>query len=369
MESCSHELRPRYRQMGRAPVFNGRFAPSGIDPYASAVSDVYQDLFREGSYTGKGIYEIDAFEAALADKVPDNAMLSHDLFEGLFARTALATDVELFEAFPSHYEAAAARQHRWARGDWQLLPWLLGRGHTGSEPHRAVMIPAIGRWKILDNLRRTLSAPAAFLALLAGWLLPQGAAWLGSCFILATIAIPSLLSFVLGLYPRRRGISVRSHVRGAVTDLKLAATQIALTVTFLAYQTWLMSDAILRTLSRLVITRTQLLEWVTAAQAEDAYTCNLVGMYRRMAGGIVLAVGCLWSRTVWMVRLLGCGGTVHPPMDGGSGCGALGQPASAVHRRRAGFARRCPDAPVDCAPDLEVLRDICVTGRPCAATG
>ena len=276
---------------GEGSCFQRTFSgPSGIDPYASAVSDVYQDLFREGSYTGKGIYEIDAFEAALADKVPDNAMLSHDLFEGLFARTALATDVELFEAFPSHYEAAAARQHRWARGDWQLLPWLLGRGHTGSEPHRAVMIPAIGRWKILDNLRRTLSAPAAFLALLAGWLLPQGAAWVWSGFILATIAIPSLLSFVLGLYPRRRGISIRSHVRGAVSDLKLAATQIALTVTFLAYQSWLMSDAILRTLSRLVITRTQLLEWVTAAQAEDAYTCNLVGMYRRMAGGIVLAV-------------------------------------------------------------------------------
>jgi cyclic beta-1,2-glucan synthetase len=276
---------------GEGSCFQRTFSgPSGIDPYASAVSDVYQDLFREGSYTGKGIYEIDAFEAALADKVPENAMLSHDLFEGLFARTALATDVELFEAFPSHYEAAAARQHRWARGDWQLLPWLLGRGHTGSEPHRAVIIPAIGRWKILDNLRRTLSAPAAFLALLAGWLLPQGAAWVWSCFILATIAIPSLLSFVLGLYPRRRGISIRSHVRGVVTDLKLAATQIALTVTFLAYQTWLMSDAILRTLSRLVITRRQLLEWVTAAQAEDAYTFNLVGMYRRMAGGIVLTV-------------------------------------------------------------------------------
>ena len=287
---------------GEGSCFQRTFSgPSGIDPYASAVSDVYQDLFREGSYTGKGIYDIDAFEAALADKVPDNAMLSHDLFEGLFARTALATDVELFEAFPSHYEAAAARQHRWARGDWQLLPWLLGRGHTGSEPHRAVMIPAIGRWKILDNLRRTLSAPAAFLALLAGWLLPQGAAWVWSCFILATIAIPSLLSFVLGLYPRRRGISIRSHLRGAVTDLKLAAIQIALTVTFLAYQTWLMSDAILRTLSRLVITRTQLLEWVTAAQAEDAYTCNLAGMYRRMAGGIVLTVmaACAVAQFGW----------------------------------------------------------------------
>ena len=219
---------------GEGSCFQETFSgPSGIDPYASAVSDVYQDLFREGSYTGKGIYEIDAFEAALADKVPDNAMLSHDLFEGLFARAALATDIELFEAFPSHYEAAAARQHRWARGDWQLLPWILGRGHAGSEPRRAVVIPAIGRWKILDNLRRTLSAPAAFLTLIVGWLLPAGSPWVWSGFILATIAIPSLLSFVLGLYPRRRGISLRSHIRGAIADLKLAATQIALTVTFL----------------------------------------------------------------------------------------------------------------------------------------
>ena len=272
---------------GFQETFSG---PSGIDPYASAVSDVYQDLFREGSYTGKGIYEIDAFEAALADKVPDNSMLSHDLFEGLFARAALATDIELFEAFPSHYEAAAARHHRWARGDWQLLPWILGRGHARSEPRRAVAIPAIGRWKILDNLRRTLSAPAAFLTLIVGWLLPGGSPWVWSGFILVTIAIPSLLSFVLGLYPRRRGIALHSHTRGAIADLKLAATQIALTVTFLAYQTWLMSDAILRTLGRLLITRTHLLEWVTAAQAEDAYTHELSGMYRRMGGGIVLAV-------------------------------------------------------------------------------
>jgi len=108
-------------------IFSG---PSGIDPYASAVSDVYQDLFQEGSYTGKGIYDIDAFEAALTGKVRDNTLLSHDLLEGIFARAALATDIELFEEFPSHYQAAAARQHRWARGDWQLLFWILGRGRA-----------------------------------------------------------------------------------------------------------------------------------------------------------------------------------------------------------------------------------------------
>ena len=93
---------------------------AGVDPYAFAVSDVYQDLFKEGSYVGKGIYDIDAFEASLANRVPDNTLLSHDLFEGLYARTALVTDIELFEEFPSHYEVAASRTHRWIRGDWQL---------------------------------------------------------------------------------------------------------------------------------------------------------------------------------------------------------------------------------------------------------
>ena len=109
----------------------------------SAASDVYQDLFREGSYTGKGIYDVDAFEAALAGKVIDNTLLSHDLFEGIFARAALATDIELFDDFPSHYEVAAARQHRWARGDWQLLPWIFGRGGRSGRRGRGSRFPRL----------------------------------------------------------------------------------------------------------------------------------------------------------------------------------------------------------------------------------
>jgi cyclic beta-1,2-glucan synthetase len=271
-------------------IFSG---PSGIDPYASAVSDVYQDLFREGSYTGKGIYDIDAFEEALAGKVPENALLSHDLFEGIFARAALATDIELFEEFPSHYEVAAARQHRWARGDWQLLPWIFRRGRAATGEPRPAGIPVIGCWKMLDNLRRTLSAPAAFLTLIVGWLLPPESPWVWSSFILATIAIPALLPFIIGLNPRYRGISKRSHLRGVLTDLALGASQVGLTVTFLACQTWLMGDAILRTLSRLFITRRNLLEWVTAAQAKYAVDFKMYGIYKRMAGGILLAVAAV----------------------------------------------------------------------------
>ena len=271
-------------------IFSG---PSGVDPYSAAVSDIYQDLFQEGSYTGKGIYDLDAFEAALAGKTPENAMLSHDLFEGVFARVALATDIELFEEFPAHFEAAAARQHRWARGDWQLLPWIFGHGSKAPGVSHNVSIPAIGRWKMLDNLRRTLSAPAAFLSLVAGWLLPVAIYWVWTGFILATIAIPALLPFLIGLTPRRRGISKRSHFRAVLADLSLGASHFGLTVTFLAYQAWLMSDAIVRTLGRLFITRQNLLEWMTAAQAKYAVDFNLSGMYRRMAGGIFLALAAL----------------------------------------------------------------------------
>jgi cyclic beta-1,2-glucan synthetase len=268
-------------------IFSG---PSGMDPYASAVSDVYQDLFREGSYTGKGIYDVDAFEHSLAGKVQENTLLSHDLFEGLFARTALATDIELFEEYPSHYEAAAARAHRWARGDWQLLPWIFGNGGLPPEQRRQYTIPAISRWKMIDNLRRTLSAPAMFLTLIVGWLTSPLSPWMFTRFILLMISIPPLIPFLLGLVPRHGGISRRSHFRAVLSDLSLALSHIGLTITFLAYQAWLMSDAILRTLVRLCITRKNLLEWVTAAQAKYAVDLKLLAIYRRMVGGVMFAV-------------------------------------------------------------------------------
>ena len=175
-------------------IFSG---PSGIDPYAAAVSDVYQDLFREGSFTGKGIYDLDAFDKSIDGKVAENTLLSHDLFEGTFARAALASDIELFDEFPSHYEAGALRQHRWARGDWQLLPWILGFGKS-SQSGRKISIPAISRWKMIDNLRRTLSAPAMFLTMAVGWLLPHVSPWMWTRFVLTMIAIPPLIPFLVG---------------------------------------------------------------------------------------------------------------------------------------------------------------------------
>ena len=245
-------------------IFSG---PAGIDPYAAAVSDVYQDLFHEGSYAGKGIYDIDAFESSLSGRVPENALLSHDLFEGLFARAGLASDIELFEEFPRHYEIAAARQHRWARGDWQLLPWILGHAENSSGDRARTPTALISEWKIVDNLRRSLSAPATILALLAAWTLPFADPLIWTAVVLATIAIPALLPFCLGIIPRRRGISKRTHVRAVATDFFVALAQLTLATTFLAHQACLMIDAIVRTIVRLYITRRHLLEWVTAAPA------------------------------------------------------------------------------------------------------
>jgi cyclic beta-1,2-glucan synthetase len=269
--------------------------PAGVDPYASAVSDVYQDLFGEGSYIGKGIYDIDAFEAALEGRVPENALLSHDLFEGIFARAGLVTDIEFFEEFPSHYEVAKLRQHRWARGDWQLLPWLIGRAPDKSGASIRSSIPLIGRWKMLDNLRRALFAPAAIATLVAGWTLPFASPLTWTAFIVGCIAIPPLLYMLIAAIPRRRGISKRSYVRAVGTDLALAAAHVGLTLAFLADQAWLMSDAIVRTLARVYVTRRNLLEWVTAAQAKYDFDLSLGACYRRMNRSVALsaAVGIL----------------------------------------------------------------------------
>jgi cyclic beta-1,2-glucan synthetase len=267
-------------------IFSG---PAGIDPYAAAVSDVYQDLFGEGSFTGKGIYDLDAFQAALAGKVPLNSLLSHDLFEGLFARCGLATDVELLEEFPGHYQAAAAREHRWARGDWQLLPWIFGGGRTRDGGRPRARIPVIGRFKMLDNLRRTLSSPAAWLLLLSAWTLPGASPGLWTGFWLATIACPSLLHLLYAAIPPRRGISKRSHLRAFTGDLALAVARVVLRAAFLADQAWRMGDAIVRTLARVYGTRRGLLEWVTAAQAKSGLSLEPRVFYRRMAGGLGLA--------------------------------------------------------------------------------
>jgi cyclic beta-1,2-glucan synthetase len=271
---------------------------TGIDPYAAAVSDVYQDLFGEGTYTGKGIYDVDAFQAALTGRIPESAVLSHDLFEGIYARAGLASDVEVVEDFPARYDVGALRHHRWARGDWQLLPWMLGRGPRGAESGPHGRVPAIGRWKMLDNLRRSVSAPSLVLALIAGWIAPPQAAMVWTAFILATMALPPLIPVIGEIGRRRPGVALSDHLRNLTTDLRLALVQLGLMIVFLAHQAWLMSDAILRTLIRLTITHRHLLEWTTAAQAASAPQPSTAHFYRRMAGGVLIGVAAVAAAAI-----------------------------------------------------------------------
>jgi cyclic beta-1,2-glucan synthetase len=265
--------------------------PGGVDPYAAAVSDVYQDLFGEGSYTGKGIYDVDGFEQALEGTVPENTLLSHDLFEGLFTRAGLATDVELFEEFPTNYVVAACRHHRWVRGDWQLLPWILGQARDTAGRKQTTRIPTRGRWKMVDNLRRSLVAPFSFLVAVAGWTLPGVPPLLWTGLLVGAVAVPTVVPILDGLLPRRWGFSKRSHLRAVGHDITVALSQTLLAITMLAHQAWLMVDAVVRTLGRLYVTKRNLLEWVTAAQAGHGADLRLRVFCWHLRWGVALAGG------------------------------------------------------------------------------
>ena len=259
-------------------------APGGIDPYAAAASNVYQDLFGVGAYTGKGIYDIDAFEQALGGRVPDNTMLSHDLFEGAFARAALTSDVELIEEFPARYDVDAKRQHRWTRGDWQLLPWLTGRYRDDGG------LPPVSRGMMIDNLRRSLAAPLTLLAFGLAWMMPFAAALVATVLLLAALAITAFLPVFFAAMPHSAGIHLRSHLSTLGADLRLAALRTGLDLAFLPDRAWRMADAIATTLNRLYRTRRHLLEWTTAAQSQGSPRLDLPGFYRRMAPGTLTAL-------------------------------------------------------------------------------
>ena len=244
-----------------AQVFAGHV---GIDPYTTAFSDVYQDLFHEGSYIGKGIYDVEAFEAALAGRVPENRLLSHDLFEGSYARTALCTDIQLVDDYPAHYLGFASRQHRWARGDWQIARWIWRTvPDAGGRTVRNVL-PVVARWKIFDNLRRSLLAPSLVCLLVAGWTVLPGGPLPWSAAVLLILSFPVLAQLARSTSRRVRGVSLRMHIAAERPGIVLTTQQTLLWVALQLHQAGLMLDAIGRTLWRLLITRRHLLEWVAA---------------------------------------------------------------------------------------------------------
>ncbi len=235
----------------------------GLDLYTHASSDVYQDLFGVGSYVGKGIYDVDILELCLANRIPENSLLSHDLFEGIHARVALVSDIFLLEDYPAGYLAHTRRLHRWIRGDWQLLPWLLPRIPTGEAGKTLPnTFSIVDRWKIFDNLRRSLVAPALLASLVAAWLGLVGSPLFWTLMALAVLAFPLSMSLFSGLYYRPKRETVKTVLQSRRPDV----VRFILALVFLPHEALVNLSAITITLVRLFITRRQLLQWTTAAQ-------------------------------------------------------------------------------------------------------
>lgn len=264
---------------------------AGIDPYTTATSDVYQDLFASGTFTGKGIYDVQAFEAATGPAFPENHILSHDLIEGNFARCALVGDIEVIDDLPPRYNAFAKREHRWVRGDWQLLPWL-GRSipampidaTPGSRKIETVrnVLPFVERWKVLDNLRRSLVPIALVIFFILGWTVFPGSPWLWTLFGLTVPFLPVLLLLASAFRHRLRGSSIAMRSRELGISLISTAGQGATITSFLVHQALTLIDAIGRTLWRLVIIRRNTLEWETAAATERRLGSSLSDFTRFM---------------------------------------------------------------------------------------
>jgi cellobiose phosphorylase len=271
--------RSRYAQL-----FSGE---AGIDPYTRAVSDVYQDVFGEGSFIGKGIYDVDAFEQTLGGRFPDNRILSHDLLEGCYARSGLLSDVQLYEDYPARYSLDVNRRRRWIRGDWQLAGWLRRRvpGPPGA-PRERNPLSALSQWKLLDNLRRSLVPAALTLLLLSGWTLGSPGFW--SLAVIAILALPTLCATLLDLFRKPDEVLWRQHLAAVGRSAARRLAQVAFELACLPYEAAFSLDAIARTLWRMLVTHRRLLEWNPSSE-----------VHRQLArsGGSALAASV---RAMWV---------------------------------------------------------------------
>ncbi|WP_346928474.1 glucoamylase family protein [Clostridium sp.] len=255
-------------------VFSGE---TGIDKYTFAISDVYQDLFGEGIFTGKAIYDVDVFIEALHGQIEENKILSHDLLEGSLARTALLTDIELIDGYPSTFIASSKRLHRWVRGDWQLLPYILKKNKLNR----------LSKWKMIDNLRRSLMSPSMLILLLCSLsgILPDGIdKWYMASFI--ALITPILFNMSENIVSPINGISLS----GKIQNFQMALKQVFFIYAFLPFKAYLMIDAIIRTLYRLIISKKSLLQWQTAEEAERSSGKDLISYFKYMWQEVVIAL-------------------------------------------------------------------------------
>ncbi|MDH4187916.1 MAG: glycosyltransferase family 2 protein, partial [Nitrospira sp.] len=281
----------------------------GIDPYTRAVSDVYQDIFLEGSFIGKGIYEVDAFERALGGRFPENRILSHDLIEGCYARAGLLSDVMVYEEYPSRYSADVSRRHRWIRGDWQLVRWLLP-GVPGTDGRRIENpLSALSRWKLFDNLRRSLAPSALTLLLLLGWTI-LASPWFWTLSVLGIIFIPSMITSVLDLLKKPGDVLFSQHLAAAGRSFARRFVQVVFTLACLPYEAFFSLDAIVRTTWRMLVTHKLLLEWSPSGGPDRN---------SRHSNSDGLAGVC---RTMWFAPFLAVAAVIYPALSHPAALGA-----------------------------------------------
>ena len=271
---------------------------SGIDPYTREVSDVYQDIFGEGSFTGKGIYDVDAFRQAVDGRFPENLILSHDLLESGYARSALVSDVDLIEEHPASYAMEASRRHRWIRGDWQLFGWLLPRV-PGSSQRQPNPLTALSWWKIFDNLRRSLVPPALLALLAGGWLLGSGHEWFWTLLVAGVIFLPTLLGTVIELIRKPEERDWLVHLILTAKSMGHPIKLAFLMLIFLPYDALICLDAILRSAGRMLFTRRGLLIWhmpsYTSRNARRTLPDFLMEMWAAPVLAVVLSAVLVWA--------------------------------------------------------------------------
>lgn len=282
----------------------------GIDPYTRTVSDVYQDVFYEGSFIGKGIYDVDVFEQVLGGRMPDNRILSHDLLEGCYLRAGLLSDAQLYEQYPARYSDDISRRQRWVRGDWQLLSWLGRKVPLRGGQRERNPLSALSRWKLFDNLRRSLVAPALTLSLLLAWsTLPDP--WFWTLAVLAVVFVPPLASAVYDLLHKPRDTLWTQHVNASARRSGMQFSHALLTLVFLPYETWFSLDAIGRTLWRTLVSKRRLLQWRASTLAREGAEAGrdpaneMPAYWRAMAASPLLALAAGAALAVWRPSALG----------------------------------------------------------------
>ena len=270
----------------------------GIDPYTRTVSDVYQDLFGEGSFIGKGIYDVEAFERCLKGRFPENQILSHDLLEGCYARSGLLSDVQLYEEYPSQYSADVSRRTRWIRGDWQIAQWLLarvpGNSASGTRGH-ANPLSHLSQWKIFDNLRRSVVPAALTLLLLAGWTV-LSPAWFWTLSVLGIVIVPPMMASILELLCKPVEAPPGRHLAAASRSAGRTFALAAFALACLPYEAFFSLHALARTAVRMLVTRTRLLEWTESSELDRSRPRN------------ELAASC---RSMWIGPVIACAMTIH----------------------------------------------------------